>query len=445
MIDWVRLGAWAGFALLFALFAWTDIRYKKIRNGAILTGLAGALAAYGALAFWTWRAEGRYFVWGFYEAAFTHTAAAWAAGLLLWTLRLWPAGDAKLFMLLGVFYPLLAPQLPLSPWRATLAVLINAFIPAALAIMAGAFLWLWRTRVARRLEAARSAGTPLWTVFGAPRAAGLAAEARAGAARMLGAWAAAPGRTLLRLADWAGFFMAAALLLDAAVKRFGSAQWTGLVLCAFSFFVWSALGGLLGPLRPFAAWAAVAAAFWRIPELDARALAGHALQLGLFGAAVGSGMQVLFSWMKGGSGLWWLWAAAPLLLGLAGPWLGASLPWLLAAAALGAGAAAVAVQVKEDVLDWKAESIEPFLVLTPHSLEVIGRDGEFFEEHFETLFPDGLTHEQAVALKAWCARNSVPGLTMQRTLSFAVWIFAGYAITAWLGADLIAVLARRLA
>ncbi|MBI5597296.1 MAG: hypothetical protein HY928_14475, partial [Elusimicrobia bacterium] len=282
------------------------------------------------------------------------------------------------------------------------------------------------------------------TVFGAPRAAELACEARRGAAEAAGSWAAAPGRTALRLADWAGFFMAASLLLDAAVRRFGSAQWTGLVLCAFSFFVWSALGSLLGPVRPFLAWAAVAAAFWKLPGLDARALAGHALRLGLFGTAVGSGMQALFSWMKGGSGLWWLWAAAPLLLGLAGPWLGASLPWLLAAAALGAGAAAVAVQVKEDVLDWKAESIEPYLVLTPHSLEVIGRDPEFFDEHFGTVFPDGLTHDQAAALKSWCAANGIPALTMQRTLSFAVWIFAGYALTAWLGADLIAVLAGRV-
>ncbi|MDE2291149.1 MAG: hypothetical protein KGL53_03615, partial [Elusimicrobia bacterium] len=157
MIPAVRGASWAVFAVLFGVFAWTDLRYKKVRNGAVLAGLAAAAVGYAALALWTWRAEGRFLIWSFYGAAAWRVAVAWAAALLLWELRLWPAGDAKLFMMLGALFPLMDPLTPLPAWRATLATLTNAFIPAALAVVAAAFAWVWRTRLSRRLEAARAA------------------------------------------------------------------------------------------------------------------------------------------------------------------------------------------------------------------------------------------------------------------------------------------------
>ncbi|MBI3297823.1 MAG: hypothetical protein HYZ75_06655 [Elusimicrobia bacterium] len=443
MIEGVRLAAWAAFMVLFGVFAWTDLRVKKIRNGALAWGLASALTGYAALAFWTWRAEGMYLVWPFYGAALAHAAAAWAAGLALWQLRLWPAGDAKLFMMLGTLFPLLVPQTPLAPWRATLSTLMNCFIPAALGIVVSAFVWLWRTRVARRIEAARVAGAPAWGALGGLRLRAALAEAAARSRAAARAAAATPFKTLWRAADWAGFFAAAAVLLALITARYGQSQWTGLALCGFSFFVWSALGALLGPVRPAVAWGGFAWALASVPGLDGRAVAARAFHLAVFGGAIGAGVQALFAWMRGGAGLWWAWAAAPLLLGVATPWLGASPGFLLLAALLGAGAAAVAVQVREDTLDWKADAIEPYLVLTAHSLEVIGRDPDFAERYFDTRYADGLTRDQAKLLKAWCSVNKVPSLTMQRTLSFAVWIFAGYALTAWLQADVVSLMARR--
>jgi len=136
-------------------------------------------------------------------------------------------------------------------------------------------------------------------------------------------------------------------------------------------------------------------------------------------------------------GLWWLWGLAPLALGFVAPFVHAA-PWVLALGAfLGAGVMAVSVHVKEDVLNWKTDALEPHLILSAHSLEVVRRDPKFFEDELGTLYPDGLTHEQAGLLKGWCARNAVPELTMQRTLSFAGWICLGYLLTLGLQDDVV--------
>lgn len=437
MNEAVRWAEWAAFLSLLGAFSWTDYRLKKIRNRALLAGLAAAALGYAALAFWTWRAEGRFFVQAYYADAARSVAAAWAAGLGLWLLRMWPAGDAKLFMMLAAFLPLLSPESPLLPWRAPLAVLMNVFIPAALGIVLSAFLWIWRTRAGRRLEAARAAGAGLLDVLGRPRWGELGAELRAAARAAVQGASERPGAFLLGAADWAGFFASAAVLLAVLTARYGANEWTGLILCAFSFFAWSGLGSLLGRARAPVAWAAVAAAVQTTPGLDVPAVGARALHLAVYGGSVAAGMQFLRTWLKGGGGLWWLWGLAPLALGFVAPFVHAA-PWVLALGAfLGAGVMAVSVHVKEDVLNWKTDALEPHLILSAHSLEVVRRDPEFFEDELGTLYPDGLTHEQAGLLKGWCARNKVPELTMQRTLSFAGWICLGYLLTLGLQDDVV--------
>lgn len=442
MIDAVRWAEWAAFAALAATFTWTDFRVKKIRNRALLAGLAAALVGYAVLGFWTWRAEGRFYVLDYYADAGRHVATAWAAGLGLWILRLWPAGDAKLFMVLGAFFPLLAPESPLLPWRATLTSLMNVFIPSAVGVVFSAFVWLWRTRAGRRLEAARAAGTSLLDVIGRPRWGQMAAEARAAARAAWSDAVARPWVPLLGLADWCGFFASASVLLAVLTARYGQSEWTGLAMCGFSFLVWSSLGALLGGARVLAAWAAVAAALRLMPGLDAGEVASRTLHLAVYGGSVGAGMQVLKTWLKGGGGLWWLWGLVPLLLGFVAPFVHVTFPLIAGAAFLGAGVMAVSVHVREDVLNWKTDALEPHLILSPHSIEVVSRDVEFFEDELGTLYPDGLTHEQAQLLKGWCAENNVPELTMQRTLSFAFWICTGFLLTALLGGDVLNILLR---
>jgi hypothetical protein len=59
----------------------------------------------------------------------------------------------------------------------------------------------------------------------------------------------------------------------------------------------------------------------------------------------------------------------------------------------------------------------------------IEQDQEFREQHFETLFADGLTLEQAEALTVWCEENGIGSVPLAPTISFANWIFFGYFLT----------------
>jgi hypothetical protein len=69
------------------------------------------------------------------------------------------------------------------------------------------------------------------------------------------------------------------------------------------------------------------------------------------------------------------------------------------------------------------------MILAPQSLELVRKDADFYAEHFATRYPDGMTEAQADALRRWCVERSIDRLAMQKTLSFAFWIFLGYFLT----------------
>jgi hypothetical protein len=86
---------------------------------------------------------------------------------------------------------------------------------------------------------------------------------------------------------------------------------------------------------------------------------------------------------------------------------------------------------------WDAESyksvpvdhIEPFMTLGPSLVERIEADEDFRDEHFPTFYADGLTREQAEALRTWCREKGVETVPLAPTISFANWIFLGYFLT----------------
>ncbi|HVE13476.1 MAG TPA: hypothetical protein VNI01_08795 [Elusimicrobiota bacterium] len=436
MITAVRCGAWALFAVLWAAFTRSDYRWNKIRNRSIAWGLLAGAAAYGAFAVGTWLGKGSYFFWDFYPAALAHVAVAWAVAVAFWALKIWPAGDAKLFAMLSVLFPIMDPLSPLLPARAVLVALMNIFIPAAVFIVLWAFHWLWKTRFVKRWEFARSLGLSRWL---ARQREGLGASPLGDAfAAASGRLRGKPGESAWLALEWAAFFVAAGLFLTALSTRYGARPWTGLALCAFSFFIWRGLSALLGARALSVALFAGAGVFWRLhPEFPWGAAARNAVHLMVFGTAVGAGVKAMVAWAKGGRGALWLLLSLPLLAGLAGPFVRVSFGQLLFGAFLGLGLAAVLIQIKEDPYDWRARDIQPYLVLAPSSVELLRGDERFFEEHFSTRYPDGLTPEQAKALKGWCARRSVERVAMQRTLSFAFWIFSGFFLTGVLRRDLL--------
>ena len=86
---------------------------------------------------------------------------------------------------------------------------------------------------------------------------------------------------------------------------------------------------------------------------------------------------------------------------------------------------------------WDAESyksvpiahIDRFMTLGPSLVERIEADEDFREEHFSTFYADGLTGEQAEALREWCGAEGIETVPLAPTISFANWIFLGYFLT----------------
>jgi hypothetical protein len=68
----------------------------------------------------------------FYLFYSVHVVFLILASVLLWKIKVWPAGDAKLYILLGAMLPLVSPNISYFPYTLFLAYLINIFIPPGL-------------------------------------------------------------------------------------------------------------------------------------------------------------------------------------------------------------------------------------------------------------------------------------------------------------------------
>ena len=131
--------------LMGLVVSFEDWREKKIRNKWIFSGLALVLGGYGYLFINSmlgyskhlWMGMGEiYLPWSFYPMAAGHAALVVVTGLLTWWLRLWPAGDAKLYILFGMLVALVDHNIRGFPYLVFLKLLINIFVPAGLWVLA---------------------------------------------------------------------------------------------------------------------------------------------------------------------------------------------------------------------------------------------------------------------------------------------------------------------
>ena len=88
-----------------------------------------------------------------------------------------------------------------------------------------------------------------------------------------------------------------------------------------------------------------------------------------------------------------------------------------------------AAQVRFSV---RPDQIKPFMTPGPSLVESIEADEDFRDEHFGSFYADGLTPDQAEALRGWCERNAIAAVPLAPTISFANWIYLGYFLTALL-------------
>lgn len=441
----VKLAAGAAFIMAWLQVGAADWLHQRVKNSLLwfwtrvlavlhfivllntVFGIAGKTATYLVPAYW---AElGLYLVFSI------------GAGLLLWQLRVWPAGDAKLFGVLALLFPLLELPRPFHGGLRFLEVLINIFIPAMLVLFALSLRFLHHTRLRHITAFLRGLGPRAEKDF-------LVESSRA----LLGTLVATARGWLELLRDprpllASGLQWGLNMLLMAFVGYYMRDIVTsnvGKTLVFFAIFMlWSRVVEALGRGVAYGIAAGLAAILLhREPDFDWRILALDFGHITVFSLCIYGGIRWTATVLAG--------EAAALFLPL-GMLLVSFLPWglfgrfawpggvggsLLTWAGMGVffGLAFIFVKVwdEETYQSVRVDQARPWMNVGPSLLAKMREDEEFFEEHFDSLYADGLTPDQLEALKEWCEENGIEQIPLAPTMSFASWIFVGYALTSLL-------------
>lgn len=358
-----------------------DSATRKIRNHLVVAGAKTLLAAlalhYAAAAFGVGNP-----VFGhglFYLRFAQHLLLSVMAGLLLWYAEIWPAGDAKFFMVLSASVPLLVPEIRNFPSYLYLNLLVNIFVMASVYTVSEFLV----------PQQGRPSGLGLL--------AALLRDARAAA--FSGFSAARVPRLALSFFSVAFLFLLQqALMLDA---RSGAGRFLlkPEAIFFFVFVLWEKIGALLSGgiwryITPACYAAYLAAGYFMFRE--------H--MLAVFYAA---GANVLkFS-----------------MLFMVGRFL---LSFMLD---------------KRDAVYVGPGDLAPGMVLSPLERRRLRQDTEIGVE-FEDNFRDGLTPEQVELLRSWLGKLNVPDprLEMVKGRPFALWIAAGTAAYLAVGKNLVVLL-----
>jgi hypothetical protein len=371
-MKWISLTFLAAFAVWAVRVVGGDLAARKIYNSSIMTGLkllgAGLLAA-GA---WTWLGyAGRSA--SFLNAAFYGLFAAhlfWSAlaGVILWYAEVWPAGDAKFFILTAAALPLANPYLHNFPGYLFLTLLINIFVAAA--------LWVLGSFFASGLRS----GSPA-AFFGghwarlkerlSPPAAGSARLAAAAAALNVG---------LLFLLQQALAMEARGLLGRFFVRPD--------ILFFFLFVLWGKAGDAfrsrawtLASAVCYAAY--LGAGYFLFPDRLWLVLGAAVTNMLKFGLLLFFGRFLLDLLLEG-----------------------------------------------KDARYVTAAELKPGDMLSANAARQL-KANPAFEGLFDDCFKDGLTDEQAAGLKEWLGKLKAPDPKVEIVAGrpFALWIFAGAALT----------------
>lgn len=163
----IAVAAFQAFLLFAGVVSYEDWRRRKILNLRIVQGLLACGLFLAWLLLNSALGHGRvrflgvgeyYFPWAYYPKVAAHLALSVAAGLGFWRLDVWPAGDAKFFIVTSLFLVIVEPNLPGFPFLLFLVMLINIFVPAGLffagetlvrgaAAVPGLFSEGWRNRL----------------------------------------------------------------------------------------------------------------------------------------------------------------------------------------------------------------------------------------------------------------------------------------------------------
>lgn len=378
------------FLLLGAVASVQDWREKKIRNRLIVSGLA-ACAAVLALLFLNsllghrhlrlWRLGEYYLPWRYYPKVLLHGLLSFAAAFGLWRASIWPAGDAKLFTLFAVLAVLIDPNLPGFPAFLFLLLLINIFVPAGLVFAAETLV-----KMALKLPALRGMDWSTW----------LKAKFDVAGIRLREAW---PYRVeyLVLAVNLFALFLGLQAAQARVIRGLGEPL-RSLTVFLFMFVFWSWLVSVL-----------------RNKKAGLAALAG------------------IFAWTMAGSLYWrWdiagrAWSTMKMMLNF-GMFLSTGrflLDWFIE---------------KESLRELRADQLQLGSVLSDRTWERLAAEKEL-DGKMSKRCVDGLTEEDASALKAWLAGRGAADYTVYQTIPFALWITLGALLTMSGRANVVSVLA----
>lgn len=442
--------AWLAFIAGWARMGWIDWSEQRIRHRYLVawTGLAGA--AYGVLALHSLLGAAGYLT-GALGAAWW-TALAWHVGVsigaaaVLWSLRIWPAGDVKLYVLLCVMAPLLRLPGFFRGGTEFLEALINTFVPAAAYLFITASVYLWKTRFAHQADFIRKVG------FGkAPGFLWIKIKEASGAIKAeLGGWAeeyrAAPSQFFLDAAAWLAQMAVMSLVTYYLEDRISS-TFARTLVCFGIFFGWSRVAATMGKTRALTATAVLFAGMilWkgRVDWVGLTSAFGH---ISVFSFFIFFGIQVAFRAVAGQAAfmalpflflipslipfgsLWAKLTGTTIVLPWAGAFGGLG-TWALMGLFFGLSIVFVRLWDAESYTSVRPDQILPYMNLGPSFVALIEEDEDFRDEHFYSFYADGLTPDQAEALREWCADNEIESVPLAPTISFANWIYLGYFLT----------------
>lgn len=457
----VQIYAWCLFAVAWAQMGYVDWKEQKIRNRYLLLWLKFASGAYavillqsalGGLGYGT-----GYLIGAYYLELGRYLAFSTLAAYIFWWMRIWPAGDVKLFCLLSLFYPLMRIPGSFHSGLRFLEILINVFVPAAAFLFVTAAGYLWRTRFSHQQKFFQQLGVKRFAVFAVEKALEAVGMMKREMAEWWGEYRANPQTLFLDAGAWLAM-MAVMSMISYYLNSVITSNVVKTLVCFALFFAWSRFCQAIGKGRALALiFALFALLLIRNPSLDWRILGSVFGHISVFSLCIFFGIQIAFKIVAGKTGFVFL----PLLFMLPGliPW---STLWGLAISALpdagtftgwitlpaGAGAELATLSIWAAmgtffglslvfVRIWDAESylsvspnqVLPYMTLGPAMVALIEQDEEFRDEHFSTFYADGLTPDQVEALKPWCEEQGVDTVPLAPTISFANWIFIGYLLT----------------
>jgi len=316
-----------------------------------------------------------YLTWNFYALWCAHVFWAVLAGFILWYAEIWPAGDAKFFILVSSALPLANPYLRNFPGSLFLSLLVNVFVSAA--------LWALVSFLASGFSTAspRDFFSEIWR-DSKKRLAGLT-ERRNDLA------------TAVYLVNLGVLFLLQQILAREASGFIGRFFSRPEILFFFIFMLWDKLRAVFSSRR----WGYVSVFLCVVyfvggviysPEHMRFMAAGAARNVAKFSALLFLGRFILEFLME-----------------------------------------------KKDLQYLTVSELAPGVMLSAKTARML-KENAAFNGMFDDCFKDGLTGEQVLELTAWMNKlqSPDPKIEVVRGRPFALWIFVGAALSLLLDSNI---------